>query len=60
LGVALSQKERGLTEVSLENYRPERFAANMDSIESLQVGVFTEHPPISPLSPRERVRVRGF
>jgi hypothetical protein len=32
----------------------------MDSIESLQVGVFLNHPPISPLSLRERVRVRGF
>jgi hypothetical protein len=32
----------------------------MNSIESLQVGVFLKHPPISPLSLRERVRVRGF
>jgi len=53
-------RARGLIEVSLENYRPERFAANMDSIESLQIGVFLKHPPISPLSLRERVRVRGF
>jgi hypothetical protein len=32
----------------------------MDSIKSFQVGVFLKHPPISPLSLRERVRVRGF
>ncbi len=32
----------------------------MDSQQQYQVGVVREHPPISPLSPRERVRVRGF
>jgi hypothetical protein len=32
----------------------------MDSAESIQVGVFIELPPSSPLSLRERVRVRGF
>ncbi len=32
----------------------------MDSLEHFQVGVFPEHPRISPLSLWERVRVRGF
>jgi hypothetical protein len=32
----------------------------MDSVESVQVGLLLEHPSISPLSLRERVRVRGF
>jgi hypothetical protein len=32
----------------------------MDSVKHFQVGVFPEYPPISPLSLRERVRVRGF
>jgi len=31
----------------------------MDSAKQIQVGVFLEHPPISPLSLRERARVRG-
>jgi len=31
----------------------------MDSAEDVQVGVLRESPPISPLSLRERVRVRG-
>jgi hypothetical protein len=32
----------------------------MDSTVKFQVGGDFEHPPISPLSLRERVRVRGF
>jgi hypothetical protein len=32
----------------------------MDSKKLAQVGVALEHPPINPLSLRERVRVRGF
>jgi hypothetical protein len=32
----------------------------MDSVKLFQVGVVPKHPPISPLSLRERVRVRGF
>jgi hypothetical protein len=32
----------------------------MDSVRDVQVGVHLKHPPISPLSLRERVRVRGF
>jgi hypothetical protein len=32
----------------------------MDSLRHFQVGVILEHPPIGPLSLRERVRVRGF
>jgi hypothetical protein len=32
----------------------------MDSVKQSQVGVLLKHPPISPLSLRERVRVRGF
>jgi hypothetical protein len=32
----------------------------MDSKAKFQAGVYLEHPPISPLSLRERVRVRGF
>jgi hypothetical protein len=32
----------------------------MDSIKHFQVGVNLKYPPISPLSLRERVRVRGF
>jgi hypothetical protein len=31
-----------------------------DSVMSTQVGVNLKYPPISPLSLRERVRVRGF
>jgi hypothetical protein len=31
----------------------------MDSQQNVQVGVFLEHPPISPLSLWERVRVRA-
>jgi hypothetical protein len=31
----------------------------MDSAEDVQVGVLLKHPPISPLSLWERVRVRG-
>jgi len=32
----------------------------MDSVKDTQVGVDLKHPPISPLSLWERVRVRGF
>jgi hypothetical protein len=32
----------------------------MDSAQHVQVGVPRKHPPISPLSLWERVRVRGF
>ena len=32
----------------------------MDSAEFVHVGVLLKHPPISPLSLRERARVRGF
>jgi len=32
----------------------------MDSAKQDQVGVSLKHPPISPLSLRERVRVRGL
>jgi hypothetical protein len=32
----------------------------MDSAKIVQVGVSLQHPPFSPLSLRERVRVRGF
>jgi hypothetical protein len=32
----------------------------MDSVEHVQVGAVLKHPPISPLSLWERVRVRGF
>jgi len=32
----------------------------MDSVNPDQVGVLLEHPPIGPLSLRERVRVRGL
>jgi hypothetical protein len=32
----------------------------MDSVRDVQVGVLRESPPISPLSLRERARVRGF
>jgi hypothetical protein len=32
----------------------------MDSKQYVQVGVTPEHPPISPLSPWERVRVRAL
>jgi hypothetical protein len=32
----------------------------MDSAKIVQVGGLPEHPQISPLSLRERVRVRGF
>jgi hypothetical protein len=32
----------------------------LDSARQFQVGVPLKHPPISPLSLRERVRVRGF
>jgi hypothetical protein len=32
----------------------------MDSIKHFQVGIPPKHPPISPLSLGERVRVRGF
>ncbi len=32
----------------------------MDSVKHDQVGVSLEHPPISPLSLRERVRVRAL
>jgi hypothetical protein len=31
-----------------------------DSVKHVQVGVLRESPPISPLSLRERARVRGF
>jgi len=31
----------------------------MDTVKFVQVGVVLKHPPISPLSLRERVRVRG-
>jgi hypothetical protein len=31
----------------------------MDSLKLVQVGVALEYPPFSPLSLRERVRVRG-
>ncbi len=39
-----------------------RFPAvlNLDSVKDTQVGVDLKHPPISPLSLWERVRVRGF
>jgi hypothetical protein len=33
---------------------------NLDSVQQVQVGELLEHPPISPLSLRERVRVRGL
>jgi len=32
----------------------------MDSQQNVQVGVTLKHPAISPLSLRERARVRGF
>jgi len=32
----------------------------MDSVKIVQVDGFPEHPRVSPLSLRERVRVRGF
>jgi hypothetical protein len=32
----------------------------LDSVKLVQVGVLRESPPISPLSLRERARVRGF
>jgi hypothetical protein len=32
----------------------------MDSKQIVQVGELLEYPPISPLSLRERARVRGF
>ncbi|VVO96454.1 hypothetical protein PS876_02578 [Pseudomonas fluorescens] len=32
----------------------------MDSVKQNQVGVPLQHPPISPLSLRERAGVRGF
>jgi hypothetical protein len=60
LTLALSRRERGLTELSSALHRPERAVSIMDSKQYVQVGVTPEHPPISPLSPWERARVRGF
>ena len=60
LTLALSQRERGLTELSGVIHRPESMVSIMDSAQHVQVGVARKHPPISPLSPWERVRVRAL
>jgi hypothetical protein len=57
---ALSQRERGPTAVSGVIQRPERPSRLQIQIKHFQVGVNLKYPQISPLSLRERVRVRGF
>jgi hypothetical protein len=59
LTLTLSQRERRLTELSGFIRRPIRVVSIMDSAQHVQVGATPEHPPISPLSLRERARVRG-
>jgi hypothetical protein len=59
LTLTLSQRERGLTELSEVKHRPESVVSIMDSKPYIQVGVAPKRPPISPLSLWERVRVRG-
>ena len=44
----------------MEIWCPAKAMMVLDTVKDAQVGVDLKHPPISPLSLWERVRVRGF